>query len=48
MEIREFEMSDDVFIEFVGSLTPEMTDEEIMIMIDEIEGEESARIAELS
>ncbi len=44
MEIREFEMSDDAFIEMVGTLTPEMTDEDIMAMIDEIEADESARI----
>ena len=43
-EIREFEMSDDVFIEMVGSITPDMSDEEIMNLIDEIEAEESARI----
>ena len=43
-EIREFEMSDDAFIEMVGSITPDMTDEEIMVLIDEIEAEESARI----
>ena len=44
MEIREFEMSDDAFIEMVGSITPDMTDEEIMTLIDEIEAEEEARI----
>jgi len=43
-EIREFEMSDDAFIEMVGSITPDMTDEEIMVLIDEIEAEELARI----
>ena len=44
MEIREFEMSDDAFIEMVGSITPDMSDEDIMNLIDEIEAEESARI----
>ena len=44
MEIREFEMSDDAFIEMVGSISPDMSDDEIMAMIDEIEAEESARI----
>lgn len=44
MEIREFEMSDDAFIEMIGSITPDMTDEEIMSLIDEIEAEEEARI----
>ena len=41
MEIREFEMSDDAFIEMVGSITPEndMSDEDIMNLIDEIEAE---------
>ena len=43
-EIREFEMSDDAFIEMVGSITPDMSDEEIMNLIDEIEADESARI----
>ena len=43
-EILEFEMSDDAFIEMVGSITPDMSDEEIMNLIDEIEAEESARI----
>ena len=43
-EIREFEMSDDAFIEMVGSITPDMSDEDIMNLIDEIEAEESARI----
>ena len=43
-EIREFEMSDDAFIEMGGSITPDMSDEEIMNLIDEIEAEESARI----
>ena len=32
------------FIEMVGSITPDMSDEEIMNLIDEIEAEESARI----
>ena len=32
-EIREFEMSDDAFIEMVGSITPDMSDEEIMVLI---------------
>ena len=44
MEIREFEMSDDAFIEMVGSITPDMSDEEIMNLIDEIEAEGSARM----
>ena len=44
MEIREFEMSDDAFIEMVGTITPDMSDEEIMALIDEIESDESARI----
>ena len=43
-EIREFEMSDDAFIEMVGSITPDMTDEDIMALIDEIEADETARI----
>ena len=43
-EIREFEMSDDAFIEMVGSITPDMTDEEIMALIDGIEADETARI----
>ena len=43
-EIREFEMSDDAFIEMVGSITPDMTDAEIMALIDEIEADETARI----
>ena len=44
MEIREFEMSDDAFIEMIGVITPEMSDEEVIQMIDEIEAEEEARI----
>ena len=44
MEIREFEMSDDAFIEMIGFITPEMSDEEVIQMIDEIEAEEEARI----
>ena len=43
-EIREFEMSDDAFIEMVGSITPDMSDEDIMALIDEIEADETARI----
>ena len=37
-------MSDDAFIEMIGTISPDMTDEEIMTLIDEIEAEESARI----
>ena len=44
MEIREFEMSDDDFIEMIGFITPEMSDEEVIQMIDEIEAEDEARI----
>ena len=33
MEIREFEMSDDAFIEMIGVITPEMSDEEVIQMI---------------
>ena len=43
-EIREFEMSDDALIEMVGSISPDMSDEDIMNLIDEIEAEEAARI----
>ena len=43
-EIREFEMSDDAFIEMVGTITPDMSDEDIMALIDEIEANETARI----
>tara|TARA_B100001564_G_C20659431_1_gene680837 strand:- start:772 stop:942 length:171 start_codon:yes stop_codon:yes gene_type:complete len=43
-EERELHMSDDAFIEMIGTITPDMTDEEIMTLIDEIEAEEEARI----
>ena len=43
-EERELHMSDDAFIEMIGTITPDMSDEDIMNLIDEIEAEESARI----
>ena len=39
MEIREFEMSDDDFIDMIGFITPEMSDEEVIQMIDEIDAD---------
>ena len=44
VEERELHMSDDAFIEMIGTITPDMSDEDIMNLIDEIEAEESARI----
>ena len=35
---------DDAFIEMVGTITPDMSDEDIMALIDEIEADETARI----
>ena len=43
MEVKEINMSDENFIELVGSFSPDMSDEEIIAMIDEIEAEEAAR-----
>jgi len=43
MEVKEINMSDENFIELVGSFSPDMSDEEVIAMIDEIEAEEAAR-----
>ena len=43
MEVKEINMSDENFIELVGFISPDMSDEEVIAMIDEIEAEEAAR-----
>ena len=41
MEVKEINMSDENFIELIGFISPDMSDEEVIAMIDEIEAEEA-------